>query len=246
MENVDDRQSLHDHQVVGQKAAMTPPPDRLRTHHGDDVMSSGQLFQSGDPGRKLGRRHVVGVRAELRVPPPAVDRSGRWLAPSTQCRHPAVPDPGRRKPPCHLVPCEMWIAAASGIAPHIDHEIHAGSEHHVNEPIRRKRAVPNRMDGSHELAAPLFVSLATNEDGSSTPDVDPSGEPEQGGRGAGTEEDLMRRRMLQWLWRVVESRPKLVPIRPASEPDAELVHILNDVRFGDLSLRRRADRRGTA
>ena len=44
-------------------------------------------------------------------------------------------------------------------------------------------------------------------------------------------------------------RPALVPIRPIGEPDAELFHILDDVRFGDLHLRRRAprrDRRGTA
>ena len=44
-------------------------------------------------------------------------------------------------------------------------------------------------------------------------------------------------------------RPALVPIRPVSEPDAELFRILDDVRFGDLNLRRRAplrDRRGTA
>jgi hypothetical protein len=44
-------------------------------------------------------------------------------------------------------------------------------------------------------------------------------------------------------------RPELVPIRQVREPDAELFHILSDVRFGDLNLRRRAplrDRRGTA
>ena len=44
-------------------------------------------------------------------------------------------------------------------------------------------------------------------------------------------------------------RPALVPIRPVGEPDAELFRILDDVRFGDLNLRRRAplrDRRGTA
>jgi hypothetical protein len=44
-------------------------------------------------------------------------------------------------------------------------------------------------------------------------------------------------------------QPALVLIRPAREPDAELIRILDDVRFGDLSLRQRAplrDRRGTA
>ena len=44
-------------------------------------------------------------------------------------------------------------------------------------------------------------------------------------------------------------RPALVPIRPVSEPDAELFCILDDVRFGDLHLKRRAPlrhRRGTA
>jgi hypothetical protein len=44
-------------------------------------------------------------------------------------------------------------------------------------------------------------------------------------------------------------RPEVVPIRPVGEPDAELFRILDDVRFGDLRLRRRAplcDRRGTA
>ena len=44
-------------------------------------------------------------------------------------------------------------------------------------------------------------------------------------------------------------RPALVPIRPVREPDAELLRILDDVRFGDLNLKRRAplrDRRGTA
>lgn len=44
-------------------------------------------------------------------------------------------------------------------------------------------------------------------------------------------------------------RPTLVPIRPVREPDAELLRILDDVRFGDLNLNRRAplhDRRGTA
>jgi hypothetical protein len=44
-------------------------------------------------------------------------------------------------------------------------------------------------------------------------------------------------------------RPALVPIRPGREPDAELSRILDDVRFGDLNLRRPAplrDRRGTA
>jgi hypothetical protein len=44
-------------------------------------------------------------------------------------------------------------------------------------------------------------------------------------------------------------RPELVPIRPIGEPDAELLRILADARFGDLNLRRRAqlrDRRGTA
>jgi hypothetical protein len=44
-------------------------------------------------------------------------------------------------------------------------------------------------------------------------------------------------------------RPALVPIRPVREPDAELLRILDDVRLGDLNLRRRAplhDRRGTA
>jgi hypothetical protein len=42
---------------------------------------------------------------------------------------------------------------------------------------------------------------------------------------------------------------KLVPIGTALDPDAELLRILDDVRFGDLNLRRRAplhDRRGTA
>ena len=29
-------------------------------------------------------------------------------------------------------------------------------------------------------------------------------------------------------------RPELVPIRPLGEPDAELLRILDDVRFGDL------------
>jgi hypothetical protein len=44
-------------------------------------------------------------------------------------------------------------------------------------------------------------------------------------------------------------RPALVPIRPGREPDAELLRILDDVRFGGLNLRRRAplhDRRGRA
>ena len=44
-------------------------------------------------------------------------------------------------------------------------------------------------------------------------------------------------------------QPKLVPIRAVGEPDAELFRILDDVRFGDLNLRRRAprqDRQGTA
>lgn len=44
-------------------------------------------------------------------------------------------------------------------------------------------------------------------------------------------------------------RPALVPIRPVREPDAELFRILDDVRFGDLNLKRRPplhDRRGTA
>lgn len=44
-------------------------------------------------------------------------------------------------------------------------------------------------------------------------------------------------------------RPALVPIRPVREPDAELLRILDDVRFGELHLNRRAplrDRRGTA
>jgi hypothetical protein len=44
-------------------------------------------------------------------------------------------------------------------------------------------------------------------------------------------------------------RPALVPIRPGREPDAELRRILDDVRFGDLNLRRRGsfyDRQGTA
>jgi hypothetical protein len=44
-------------------------------------------------------------------------------------------------------------------------------------------------------------------------------------------------------------RLALVPIRPAREPDAELLRILDDVRFGDLNLNRRAalhDRQGTA
>ena len=43
-------------------------------------------------------------------------------------------------------------------------------------------------------------------------------------------------------------RPARVPIRPVREPDAELRRILDDVRFGDLNLRRRGsfyDRRGT-
>ena len=44
-------------------------------------------------------------------------------------------------------------------------------------------------------------------------------------------------------------QPELVPIRSVGEPEAELLGILDDVRFGDLNLRRRAslrDRRGTA
>lgn len=44
-------------------------------------------------------------------------------------------------------------------------------------------------------------------------------------------------------------QPALVPIRPVSEPGAELFRILDDVRFGDLNLKRRAplhDRRKTA
>jgi hypothetical protein len=43
-------------------------------------------------------------------------------------------------------------------------------------------------------------------------------------------------------------RPAFIPI-PVGEPDTELFRILDDVRFGDLSSRRRAplrDRRGTA
>lgn len=43
-------------------------------------------------------------------------------------------------------------------------------------------------------------------------------------------------------------RHELVPIRTAGEPDAELLRILDDVRFGDLNLRRQAllrDRRRT-
>ena len=42
-------------------------------------------------------------------------------------------------------------------------------------------------------------------------------------------------------------RPALVPIRPMRDPDAELRRILDDVRFGDLKVRRRGsfyDRRG--
>jgi hypothetical protein len=35
-------------------------------------------------------------------------------------------------------------------------------------------------------------------------------------------------------------RPKLVPIRSACGPDAELFRILDDPRFGDLRLSRRA------
>ena len=35
-------------------------------------------------------------------------------------------------------------------------------------------------------------------------------------------------------------RPELVPIRTVGEPEAELFRILDDVRFGDLNLRRRA------
>ena len=45
------------------------------------------------------------------------------------------------------------------------------------------------------------------------------------------------------------SRAALVPIRPARVPDAELLRILDDVRFGDPSLNRRArlhDWRGRA
>ena len=45
------------------------------------------------------------------------------------------------------------------------------------------------------------------------------------------------------------SRPALVPIRPVGEPDADLFRILDDVRFGDLNLKRRRplhDPRGTA
>ena len=44
-------------------------------------------------------------------------------------------------------------------------------------------------------------------------------------------------------------QPALVPIRPVREPDAELLRILDDVRFGNLNLNRRAslqNRRGTA
>jgi hypothetical protein len=43
-------------------------------------------------------------------------------------------------------------------------------------------------------------------------------------------------------------RSALVPIRPMRDPDAELRRILDDVRIGDLNLRRRGsfyDRRGT-
>ena len=44
-------------------------------------------------------------------------------------------------------------------------------------------------------------------------------------------------------------RAELVPIHPVGEPDAELLRILDDVRFGDLPRKRRSplhDRRGTA
>lgn len=80
------------HQFIGEHEAVASPGHGLRAHYGH---RSGQFQQLMNGGEELARGHVIGVSAELLVPPGGVQRTGRGFSTSSQLREMNVGDAER-------------------------------------------------------------------------------------------------------------------------------------------------------
>ncbi len=123
MEQMLDVNPLDQHEVVGEKAPVTTPPQRFGAHDCYGLRAC-NLEQVVDSRSKLETGHVVGIGSKLVVAQRLVWRSLIRPAPSSQVGAPPVVDLSGGKPFLHRLPTELGVATAARIAANVDNSLY--------------------------------------------------------------------------------------------------------------------------
>jgi hypothetical protein len=134
-----------DEEGVRDKRAMTAPWNRLRAHQ-HDVLVLREIDTPFQTSSECGGLHVVGIPAEARIPPPAVDGVAPGVPQSAQTGHVLVSNPGATQNGIERLTIELRVVARSGNRADIDHTIDAVGGEQTDEFVDRSCGMPNCKD----------------------------------------------------------------------------------------------------
>lgn len=128
---------------VGDQAAMAVPPQGLGAHHGRRTLAR-LREQPVHGGAELGRRHVVGVRAERAVMKCGVGRVRDAPPAPAQRLLPAIPDARLAQPSRHRLARELGVPPAGGEPADVDDRRDLRRLEQRDERLGGERPVPDR------------------------------------------------------------------------------------------------------
>ncbi len=154
---VDDLDVTDEHQVVGQQAPMTAPPDRLAAH--DRRLPDRRLGQQAlDAGAEVLRLHVVGVAAERVVAQRGVAGVGLCPPAAAELPLPRVLEPALGQPGLQRLAVELRVVPAARVRPHVDDLFDTGRLEQRRELVLRQRPVTDGVD-AHAPTVPSASAM---------------------------------------------------------------------------------------